>query len=167
MNTAMTETQTQVLVRSDMVEAVNKFLDILERTNLHKLTFGKWCAQQLAWIDQIKQQDDKQKDLDFNSPLQRVHAALLATGEGFMSPKGMIVSSRVNDWALNAYIKSVGDEYAFNQLAKLESEEDYWHFIAQRLPGSALEALARKLEAEYLQRYKRNGEPLQELPQSA
>ena len=138
-----------------MVKAVLRFVSILERTGIHEKTFKHWFDKQLTWAGTEAQKIDPPSSKPTASPRQRLHTALVCSGEGFQSPDGMEVSQRCIDWAIAAYFRQVGELKGLEKLAALTEGQTWW-FITERLPDEAVLTLATKLENEYLNRFKPN-----------
>ena len=139
-------------IDKSMTPSVQRFISWLERTGVHEQTLKVWFDKQIVWASTEAKKYDPPTQKESVSPRQRLHAALIASGEGFMSPDGMQVSEDCFHWAHKAFERSKGVQGATENLAKVENK-DVWFHITERLPDSALNSLSAKLERKYLDGY--------------
>jgi hypothetical protein len=142
---------TTITVPDAIAGSIERFVHKLIEKGIDKLTFGQYalseldyCAQELKSLAQRPVQEAS--DI---AVTDRVRTLLKLTGEGFVSPSGLEVSSRVLNWMLNAFAKQEGITLAEAQiwLDLTEEEDRYWKFM-QYLDNCALNALEQILEKE-------------------
>ena len=139
-------------VTDSMVPSIQRFIGFLERTKAHERTLGDWFQETSARAAKLADKIDPPENEPTTSPRARLHAALIASGEGFKSLQGMEVSQRCLDWALAAYLRQEGEVQGLKKLAAL-TEDETWYFITERLLDSALNSLSQRLEREFLERF--------------
>jgi hypothetical protein len=142
---------TSITVPDDMTTAVEQFVAVLQKTKLHTRKVGDWLSDGLTWIE-LEQKSIAQRpaqDVSDIAVTDRVRTLLKLTGEAFVSPSGLEVSSRVLTWMLNAYAKqelmTVSEAQAI--LDCTPEGDRFWKFM-QLLDDAALNALVQILERE-------------------
>jgi hypothetical protein len=142
---------TSITVPDAIAPTIERFVRKLIEKGIDKLTFGQYanseldyCTQELKSLAQRPAQDTSDVAVT-----DRVRALLKLTGEAFVSPSGLEVSSRVLAWMLNAYAKQEGMTVSEAQaILDCTPEGDRFWMFMQLLDDAALNALVQILERE-------------------
>jgi hypothetical protein len=142
---------TTITVPDDMAIAVERFIAVLKKTNMHKRTMGSWLKEELLWVEQEQRSlaERSLKDPSGATVTVKLRILLELTGEAFIGPSGLEVSSRVLSWCLNALAKQEGmttDEARVILDSKPDGDRFWW--FMQLLDDAALNALVQILEKE-------------------
>lgn len=141
-----------ITIPDDMDQPVQRFVELLQKTNLHKRTWGGWLDEGLAWVQQERKSLVLRPPADTSevSIMDRLRVALELSGEAFRGPSGLEVSTRVLRWCLTAYARQECIPLS-EAVVILDSKPDgdrFWWFM-QMLEDPALNALIQILEREW------------------
>jgi hypothetical protein len=142
---------TTITVPDAIAPSIERFVKAVVEKGIDKLTFGQYANSELEYVTQeLKTLVQRPlKDTSGVAVVDRLRILLKLTGEAFVGPSGLEVSSRVLSWCLNALAKQEGmttDEARVILDSKPDGDRFWW--FMQLLDDAALNALVQILEKE-------------------
>lgn len=142
---------TTITVPDEIAPSIQRFVQAIVEKGIDKLSFGQYANSELEFITtELKSlAQQPHRDTSEVSVVDRVKIELQRSGEAFVSPSGLEVSSRVLAWCLSALAKQEGVPLSEAQVV-FDSKPDgdqFWWFM-QLLDDAALNALVQILEKE-------------------